>query len=917
MNAEELYKSGKMPEMMTHWYSIRTKYPDSFILAYRMGDFYEFFYEDAVNVSKLLGLTLTNRGSGPSRHPLAGIPHRATQHFKSLVKLGQTVIIVEQLEDPKKAKGKIVKRGVVRILSPGTVLEDDLLDSNDSNYLCGVYRERNNFGLAFVDISSGDFYTIEFYGKNAIHMVWSYISRFNPVECILPQSLLADFNFMTQFRENTNLIIKEYSEYGFNHQNAKDNLQKQLKVQNLLGYGIEDMKLAICAAGGLIAFIQETQKEQTLDNLTRIKLIEDSNNMFLDVHTQKNLELIRNQNDGGTFGTLFSILNDTKTPMGTRLLKSWIMQPQLSKKIIEERLDWVQFFVEHFELRGDIRNMLGQMGDLTRLISRVNYSRTANARDIRHIKRGLEIIKEIRTILTPIQNDTIQNMIATLYDFSQLIEEIDDCIHEQPPVTITEGGIIKDGFNTDVDEYRDILKNGKDWILRFEEKEKKKLGVSAGLKIAYNRVLGYYIQITLNALKNVTIPKEYKQRQSLKNAVRYENEELKVMETKILGAEEKLMDLEYEIFQNIRAKVQAQTTQIQNNAETIANIDIYCNFAEIAQNNNYNRPKIENHKKLMIKQGRHPVVEQINTKEKFIPNDALMDTINEQLLIITGPNWSGKSTYLRQVALIVLLAQIGSYIPADSAEIGIVDRIFTRIGASDDLSRGQSTFMLEMNEMAQILHYTSENSLIIIDELGRGTGTIDGESIAQAVIEYLHDKGVKTLFSTHFHNLINLDLPRAHNYHFKIIEKQESRQLIFLRELTDGGTDKSYGIHVAMMAGLPERVTDRAFDLVEDHFNNGGETHTLPKSQKILATSTNVPKSESSAKETITPSIESQKILKPAKSLKKTKSAQTSLFPIQKVEDTELVIQLRSADLDNTTPLQALQLLYKLKKKIT
>ncbi|WP_371806719.1 DNA mismatch repair protein MutS [Candidatus Lokiarchaeum ossiferum] len=899
-----------MPEMTKHWYSIRKQYPDNYLLAYRMGDFYEFFYDDAVNVSKYLGLTLTKRGSGPSRHPLAGIPHKATQHFKTLVGQGQTVIIVEQLESPAEAKKakRIVKRGVVRILTPGTIIDNDLLESKSSNYICTIYREKKNYGVAFLDLSSADFFTSEFFGKNAIRALWSNIARYSPVECILSSELLADFPFMAELRENTSMIIKEHGPYHFNYSTARDLLLKQFKVQNLTGYGIDDKKLSICAAGGLLSFIKDAQKRESLDNLKRIKYLQDEDYMFLDINSQKNLELLHNQSDGGSFGSLFEVLDDTKTPMGTRLLKSWIVQPLLSKATIEQRQEIVQFFIENYDLRLTLRELLGQIGDLSRLISRINYSNTVNARNLLQIRNGLEIIKEIKEEFASYDNPLVTSIIAQLASFDHIIELVGKAIHEMPPNTITEGKIIKDGFNAQVDEYRDILQNGKSWILKFEASEKEKLGVSAGVKISYNRVIGYFIQITENAMKGITIPDDYIQRQSIKSGIRYETPRLKEMEAKILSADENVKDLEYELFQEIRAQVQAETLAIQQNADIVAELDVLSNFAENAQNYGYCKPKIESHTRLVIKEGRHAVVEQINTKERYVPNDSLLDTEKEQILIITGPNWSGKSTYLRQTALIVLMSQIGSYVPATSAEIGLVDRIFTRIGASDDLTRGQSTFMLEMNEMAHILNYTTNRSLIIIDELGRGTGTVDGESIAQAVLEYLHDYGVKTLFSTHFHQLINLDMPRVHNYHFKIIEKKDSRELVFLRQLTDGGTDKSYGIHVAEMAGLPARVIDRAFDLMEETFN--GET---PKNTPTRTK----PTPESKGQKTL-PIVKKQ----PEKSevtstSKKRKRVQTSLFPVKRYDDSELVILLRSLDLDHMTPIQAFEALIKLKRKLS
>jgi DNA mismatch repair protein MutS len=896
--ADELFDSGQMPEMMKHWYEIRKQYPESFLIAYRMGDFYEFFYDDAVNVSKLLGLTLTNRGQGPSRHPLAGIPHKATQHFKTLVKKGQTVVIVEQLEDPKKATGKIVKRGVVRILSPGTVIDDELLESKSSNFICAIYREKKNFGVAFIDVSSGDFYTGEFFGNNAPRMLWSYIARYNPVEAVISQELFADRAFISELNENHSMIVKEYSQFRFLFQNGYDILLKHFNVQNLAGFALEEKKLAICAAGGLLSFLLDSQKEN-LSNITKIRIIQEESIMFLDHLTQRNLELMCNQSDGGLYGSLLWVLDQTQTPMGSRLLKSWLVQPLLHPPEIEHRLDFVEFFLRNSEFRGNLRKVLGQLGDISRLITRINYSSTANARDLLHIKNGLLAIREIRRIISTIPDANLQDLLHQLDSCDQLINLIEKGIHESPPVTITEGGIIKAGYNAQVDDLRDILENGKDWVLKFEEQEKKRLGISTGLKVQFNRVLGYFVQITENAMKNIELPPDYRQRQTLTGGVRFETDTLKAMEAKILNADENIKDLEYQLFQEIRAECQKFTSVIQANADIIAFLDVLSTFAEVAQSANYCRPKIATHTRILIKQGRHPVIEQLSLKEPFVPNDTLMDCENEQILIITGPNWSGKSTYLRQVALITILAQIGCYVPASSAEIGIVDRIFTRIGASDDLTRGQSTFMMEMNETAQILNYASEKSLIIIDELGRGTGTADGEAIAQSVIEYLQKKGVKTLFSTHFHRLVQLNLPRIHNYHFKILEKPDSRKLIFLRQLVDGGTDKSYGIHVALMAGLPQETIDRAFVLLEERLCDSKPASPTDTSEHSI-----LPRSVASS------------VNLPSSSKKDKKLVQTSLFPVKRYDDSELVIMLRQLDLDNLTPLQAFDTLKKLKEKV-
>lgn len=914
ISAEDLYNSGKMPEMMQHWYSIRKQYPEEFLLAYRMGDFYEFFYDDAIKVSKLLGLTLTKRGSGPSRHPLAGIPHKATQHFKNLVKQGQTVVIVEQLEDPKQATGKIVKRGVVRILSPGTIVDDLLLESDSPNFICAIFRQKRNYGVALLDLSSGDFYTTEFYGKMADRAMWAWVNRFNPVECVVSDELSADFSFIQQYHENTSMILKPHPSYHFLIENSYKTLCLQFKVENLASFDLEDKNLSICASGGLVSFIKETQREETLANICQIKYFLDNDFMFLDTTTQKNLELIRNQSDGGTFGTLFSILNNTRTPMGTRLLKQWIVQPLLSKNEIDRRLECVEFFISNYDLLQEFRQTLNEVGDLSRIISRINYSNTVNARNLLHLAHGLKAIKDIQILFSTVENPMIRNMIMKLADFSEIINLIEESIHPNPPTTITEGRIIRDGYHPQVDEYREILKHGKDWIIKFENEEKRKLNLSTGLKIGYNRVLGYYIQITNNSLKGIKLPDDYIQRQSLKSSVRYETPRLKEMEVKILSADENLMDLEYNLFQEIRGKVTDYTQQIQENAEIIAILDVLNSFAHTAINNHYNRPTITLSDKIRITQGRHPIIEQLNMKERFVPNDCLLNSESEQILIITGPNWSGKSTYLRQTTLIVIMAQMGCFIPAESAEIGIVDRIFTRIGASDDLTKGQSTFMMEMNEMAQILNYATDNSLVIIDELGRGTGTVDGQSIAQAVIEYLHEKRVKTLFSTHFHELINLSLPRIHNFHFRILEKPNNHELVFLRQLTDGGTDKSYGIHVAIMAGMPKSVTERAFQLMEKTLKMEG-AFSEEKSEISGSKSTDERAPKEISQKLSTKEISTHQ--KTNRAVSKRKSIQTRLFTPPRTDDSELIITLRSLDLNHMTPIEAFETLVKLKKKIT
>ena len=546
--------------------------------------------------------------------------------------------------------------------------------------------------------------------------------------------------------------------------------------------------------------------------------------------------------------------------------------------------------MENYDLRNHVRNTLKNIGDLLRLATRITYSNTANARDLLSIKDALINLTKVQKILLESSHPLLEAYGQKFHDYTGIITSIECAIADEPPITITEGNIIKFGYDAKVDELRGLLKNGKDWVLKYEVAQKKLLNVNSGLKITYNSILGYFIQITLHTLKSVTIPANYQKRQELKGNTRYDTEELKTFETKILNAGTDANNLEYKIFQTIREQVQTFTEQIQNDAQLLAKIDVLSCFAEVSQNQNYTRPDLNDGNELQIIEGRHPVVEYINSAEPFIPNDAAMNGVEDQILIITGPNWSGKSTYLRQVALIVLMAQIGCYVPARSAKIGIVARIFTRVGASDDLTKGQSTFMLEMNEMAEIINYTTENSLIIIDELGRGTGTVDGQSIAQAVIEYLHDFGVKTLFSTHFHQLIYMDLPRIKNYHFKILEKEETKELVFLRKLIEGGTEKSFGVHVARMAGLPQRVIDRAFNILEIGLNNDEPVIVKAESNPI------VPKKKSG------------------------KKVQMTLFPMstsEKVDSNDEITQiLNEIDINDITPLQAFDYLRKLKKKM-
>lgn len=802
--------------MMQHWYSVKKKYPEH-LIAYRMGDFYEFFYDDAERISKLLGITLTKRKIGNDAYPLAGIPHHSGHnYFNNLMNLGETLIIVDQLEDPATVKGRIVKRGVTRILSPGTIIEPNLLKSNENNYIASMVKERKGFGVAFADISTGEFVATEFSFKeqDPLEKLLSLFSQFDPVELILPPELKKDEKLFILLTDLTKVIIKPYEEHVFLYDEAYTLITRHFKITNLKGFSLEDKELAVQATGGLLAFLKETQRD-IIPNIFKINLIQEKNVLHLDYVTQRNLELVNSLWERGKDWTLYSIFNHTHTPMGARLLKKFILQPLTDVDIINQRLNIVQKFKDDIFLRSDLREELKVIGDLERFINRINYSGRTNARDLINIKNSLKKIPKIKLLLEKADIPEISEFLNKISSFNEIQDLIEMSINDSPPTTVKEGNIIKDGFNKDVDELRDIIHNGKNYVLEYEREQKKKWNLTTGLKIGYNNILGYYIEITLRTLKIIkSVPEEYVERATLKNAKRYTTKKLKELEEKIVNAEEKINDLEYKIFNTIRENVEKETKNILETAQNIAIIDVLACFAEIAEKYNYCRPKINKDNKIIIKDGRHPVVEQINLDEQFIPNDCFLDNENDQLLIITGPNMAGKSTYLRQVALICIIAQMGCFVSAKSATIGIIDQIFTRIGASDDLARKLSTFMIEMTETAKILNFATPKSLIIIDELGRGTSTSDGQSIAMATLEKLHQLKIKTLFSTHYHQLTEINLSGVKNYHLDIIESDDG-SINFVRTLKPGSTDKSYGIHVAKLAGIPDDVIIRAFEILE------------------------------------------------------------------------------------------------------
>ncbi len=808
-------KFKELTPMMQHWYSVKKKYPDT-ILAYRMGDFYEFFYDDAVRVSNLLGITLTKRKIGLDTYPLAGIPHHAGSYLNNLINLGETVVIVEQLEDPATVKGRIVKRGVVRILSPGTVIEPDMLKSNENNYICSIVKERKGFGIAFADLSTGEFVTTEFFKseQDPLEKILSIFSQYNPVEVIVPTELKKDEHLFLLLTDLNDALIKSYEDYVFNYDEARDLIKRHFNISNLNSFDLENCEMAVQASGGLLAFLKETQRD-VIPNLFKINLIREEKVLHLDYITQRNLELVSSLWEKGKDTTLYSIFDQTHTPMGARLLKKIILQPLTDINEINQRINIVQKFKDDVFLRSELREELKVIGDLERFVNRINYSRNSNARDLINLKNSLEKIPKIKKILEKSKIPEVSKFIDKIDDFREARSVIEVSIKDDAPPTVKEGHLIKAGFNEKIDELRDIIQNGKNYVLDYEKQQRNRWKVNSGFKVGHNNILGYYIQITLKTLRYITkIPEEYIERQTLKNAKRYTTKELKELEEKIVQAEEQINDLEYKVFCTIREKIVKETLKILETAKKIAYIDVLACFAEVAEKYDYCRPKINNEGKIVIKEGRHPVVEQIRLSDKFIPNDCYLDTDGEQILIITGPNMAGKSTYLRQVALICIIAQMGCFVPAKSATIGVIDQIFTRIGASDDLARKLSTFMIEMTETAKILNFVTKKSLVIIDELGRGTSTSDGQSIALATLEKLHELKAKTLFSTHYHQLTEINLPRIKNYHLDIIENDDG-SINFIRKLQPGSTDKSYGIHIAKLAGIPDDVIIRAFEILD------------------------------------------------------------------------------------------------------
>ncbi len=795
--------------LMEQYLAIKAQHKDA-ILFFRMGDFYEMFYEDAHVGSKVLGITLTSRAHGKAADvPLAGFPYHALDSYlNKMIKAGYRVAICEQTEDPKLAK-TIVKREVLEVVSPGTAVSDDLLETKRNNYLVSLFSDNTRFGIAVVDVSTGEFQV----GQFDLSELNEQVAAMSPAELLLAESQMSTLT--GRLEKTVTCTITKRDDWTFNHDYSLELLTDHFGTLSLKGYGLDDLDIAIQAAGSVICYLRENQKEK-LVHINSIRRMTGDEYMIIDAASRRNLELIQPMNPQQKQATLLSVLDRTRTPMGGRMLVQWILFPLLKIPAIQERQQAVSCLVQTTALRNNLAESLRKAGDLERLLARFATGR-ANARDALAILNSLRVVNEIKTLLQEEIDAQLSACREALQPLPDLNTELDRAIMENPPLSITDGGFIKRGYSVELDKLREIAFGGKDWIARMQQQEREATGIPS-LKVNFNKVFGYYIEITNPHLTKV--PVHYTRKQTLVNAERYITQELKEYEERILGAEDKIIALEYDLFDQLRRRVLEYTQELQRNARMLAQLDCLAGLAQTAVENDYARPEVNDSAIIDIREGRHPVIEKLlRPGEPFIHNDVLLDNKTQQLLIITGPNMAGKSTYLRQVGLIVIMAQMGGYVPAKSASIGVVDRVFTRVGASDNLAAGESTFLTEMNETANILNNATPASLILLDEIGRGTSTFDGLSIAWSVAEYIHNTtrlAAKTIFATHYHELTELELilPRVKNYNVAVREWGD--KIVFLRKIVPGGCDHSYGIQVAKLAGLPQEVISRAKEILNN-----------------------------------------------------------------------------------------------------
>ncbi len=875
----------ELTPMMQQYIKIKEEYKDC-ILFYRLGDFYEMFFEDALTASKELDITLTGKNCGlEERAPMCGVPfHSVDGYLNRLVKKGYKVAICEQMEEPSASRG-IVKREVVRIATPGTNLDLHALDETKNNYIMCVVYIADRFGMSVADVTTGDYFVTEIDSSGRL---FDEIYKFMPSELICNEAFYMSGMDIDDLKNRMGVTIYSLDSWYFDDAVCTRTLKEHFKVSAMEGLGISDYDCGVIASGALLIYLKETQKT-SLSHMSRLTPYAAGKYMLLDSSTRRNLELCETLREKQKRGSLLWVLDKTKTAMGARNLRKWIEQPLIHREEIENRLDAVEELKENAISREEIREYLAPVYDLERLVSRITYQ-TANPRDMISFQSSLSMLPHIKYILREMKSSLLKKMYEELDTLEDLCELVQKAIREEPPIAMRDGGIIKDGYNEEVDKLRLAKSNGKEWLAKLEDTEREKTGIK-NLRIKYNKVFGYYLEVT-NSFKNM-VPDYYTRKQTLANAERYIIPELKELEDTILGAEDRLFALEYELYCEVRSRVAKEVVRIQKTAGAVAQIDTFASLALVAEQNNYVRPKLNEKGIIDIKDGRHPVVEKMIPNDMFISNDTYLNDKKNRISIITGPNMAGKSTYMRQTALIVLMAQTGSFVPAGSADIGLVDRIFTRVGASDDLASGQSTFMVEMTEVANILRNATSKSLLILDEIGRGTSTFDGLSIAWAVIEHISDSkllGAKTLFATHYHELTELEgkIENVNNYCIAVKEKGDD--IIFLRKIVKGGADKSYGIQVARLAGVPDTVISRAKEIVEEL------VHTDITSRiKDIAVQGHVPKLKT-------------------KKYDEVDLAQMTLFDT--VKDDDVLEEIKSLDVSNLTPIDALNTLYQLQNKL-
>lgn len=876
----------ELTPMMQQYMETKKEYSDC-ILFYRLGDFYEMFFEDALTASKELEITLTGKSCGQEeRAPMCGIPYHAVDgYLNKLVSKGYKVAICEQVEDPKQAKG-IVKREVVRIVTPGTNLNIQALEESKNNFLMAVAYFPERIGISIADVTTGDYYLTEVEDSKKL---LDEINKYTPSEIIGNDAFLVSGMDLEDLKGRLGITINSLEPHYFDDDGCKKCLMNHFKVTTLSGLGLTDFPVGMIAAGALLQYLYTTQKI-SLSHFTHLYPYLTSKYMLLDSSTRRNLELTETLREKQKRGSLLWVLDKTKTAMGARTLRSYIEQPLVDKEDMEKRLDAIEELNKDTVSRDEIREYLNPIYDLERLLGKVSY-KTANPRDLIAFRNSLEMLPHIKAVLRGFSKELLLETEKEIDGLEDIYHLIDASIIEEPPIAIREGGLIKEGFDENIDTLRHAKTEGKNWLAKLEEEDRERTGIK-NLRIKYNKVFGYYFEVT-NSYKDL-VPEDYIRKQTLANAERYTTPKLKELEDMILNAEDKLYTLEYDMFCKIRDSIAMEIERIQKTAKAIAKLDVFASLSLVAERNNYVRPSLNEKGVIDIKDGRHPVVEQMISGDMFIRNDTYLDNSNHCIAIITGPNMAGKSTYMRQAALIVLMAQIGSFVPAKSANIGIVDRIFTRVGASDDLASGQSTFMVEMNEVANILRNATANSLLILDEIGRGTSTFDGLSIAWAVIEHISNRkvlGAKTLFATHYHELTELEGKMGNVNNYCIAVKEKGDDIVFLRKIVKGGADKSYGIQVAKLAGVPDIVIDRAKEIVEQLSDND-------ITEKVQSIAVDV-KNDSR---------------KAVKKYDEVDLAQMSLFDT--VKDEDVLEELKEIDVTNLTPLDALNTLYRLQNKL-